>query len=294
MFAALAPVLFVMIWSTGFVAARLAMPHADPQLFLAGRMAATAALLGGAAVVTRDTWPRGGRLVTHLMVGALMPGFYLCASWWAVQNRMPAGIMSLLGALQPLPIALFSYLLLSERLGRTGLTGIAVGAVGVMLVLLPVLERGGGALSILPTVFGVAGVVAMAVGTLVQHARLSGDALAPSVAIQNIGGTAVGIASYALVGTPHWDGSAMLWATMIWSVLGLSVAGLVLLAWLMRRQGATRVSVLLLLVPALAAVEARALFGERLVAIQLVGFALALGGVLLARVRARETVAEPA
>jgi drug/metabolite transporter (DMT)-like permease len=294
MFAAAAPVLFVLIWSTGFVAARLAVPHADPQLFLVVRMVATAALLGGAGIVTGEAWPRGRRLVTHLAIGALMPGFYLCASWWAVQNRMPAGIMSLLGALQPLPIALLSYLLLGERLSGRAVAGLAIGVAGVTLVLLPVLDAGSGAVSVLPAAMGVTAVVAMAIGTLVQHARLSGDALAASVAIQNAGGAIVGIVAYALVGTPRWDGSAMLWATMGWSVLSLSIAGLGLLAWLVREQGATRVSVLLLLVPALAAVEAWALFGERLVAVQLVGFALALGGVLLARVRASETVAEPA
>ncbi len=291
---AAAPVLFVLIWSTGFVAARLAMPHADPQLFLAVRMVATAAALAAAALVTRDRWPRGRRLAAHLLVGTLLPGFYLCASWWAVQNGMPAGIMSLLGALQPLPIALLSFLLLGERLSGRAAIGIAVGVTGVALVLLPVLERGGGGLSIVPAALGIAAVVAMAAGTLLQHARLSADPLCAGVAVQNFSGAAIGLAGWALVGTSHWDGSAALWEAMAWSVLGLSIGGLLLLAWLVRHQGATRVSTLLLLVPALAAVEAWALFGERLVPLQLLGFVLALGGVLLARMRPRETVAEPA
>lgn len=294
MLAAIAPALFVLIWSTGFVAARLAVPHADPQLFLTVRMAATAGLLALAALMMRDRWPRGRRLASHLLVGALLPGFYLCASWWAVQNGMPAGIMSLLGALQPLPIALLSFVLLGERLTRISAGGIAVGVAGVALVLWPVLEGGPGALSVVPAALGIAAVVAMAAGTLFQHARLSADPLSAAVAVQNVAGSAVGLLCWAMVGTSHWDGSAALWEAMAWSVLGLSIGGLVLLAWLVRHQGATRVSALLLLVPALAAVEAWALFGERLVPLQLAGFVLALGGVLLARIRPRETIAEPA
>jgi drug/metabolite transporter (DMT)-like permease len=112
--------------------------------------------------------------------------------------------------------------------------------------------------------------------------------------VQNGGGTLVALAAMLAVGDYRWDGSAVLWAGLAWSVVALSAIGLGLLVWMVRHQGATRVSALLLLVPALAAVEAWALFGERLVAVQLLGFALALGGVLLARVRARETVAEPA
>lgn len=287
MIARLAPILFVLVWSTGFVAARAALPHADPQLFLVLRMIATAALLGLAALAAREAWPRGRRLALHLATGALLPGVYLCLSWWSVQNGMPAGIMSLLGALQPLPIALLSFALLGERLSWWAMAGIATGVAGVTLVLLPVLGRGGGTMEIVPAALGVLAVVAMAIGTLIQQAALAADPLRSGIATQNAGGGAVGLASYALVGAPRWDGSAMLWATMAWSVLGLSIAGLVLLAWLVRQQGATRVSVLLLLVPALATVEAWALFGEALNPLQLTGFALALTGVTIARLRPR-------
>ena len=73
---------------------------------------------------------------------------------------------------------------------------------------------------------------------------------------------------------------------LAWSVLGLSAGGLSLLIWLVRTQGPTRMSMLLLLVPPLAAVEAWLLFGEKLVPVQLAGFALALTGVLLGGRRA--------
>jgi drug/metabolite transporter (DMT)-like permease len=294
MFAAAAPILFVLIWSTGFIVARAVIPHADPQFFSLIRMALVALVLGGAALVARDAWPRGRRLALHLATGAMMPGFYLCASWWAVKHGMPAGIMSLLGALQSLMIAFLAFALFRERLPARGWAGLAIGLAGVALVLLPALEHGVRGVS--PMVAGIAllAVLMMAGATMIQHRHLAADPLRSGIAVQNAGGTLVAIVATLWLGGTWWDNSAMLWAGLAWSVLGLSVAALSLLSWMIRHQGATRVGVLLLLVPALAAVGAWWLFGEQLGPIQIAGFVLALAGVLLARAKPADAIPEPA
>ena len=116
-----------------------------------------------------------------------------------------------------------------------------------------------------------------------------------SGAAQNLGGALVAIAATLIVGEYRWDNAPILWIGLGWSVLGLSAAGLSLLVWLVRHQGPTRMSMLLLLVPPLAAIEAWLLFGERLGPVQLVGFALALGGVLLGRSQGKKAaLVEPA
>ena len=284
MFATLAPVLFVTIWSTGFVVARATVPHAAPELILVVRMLLTASLLGGLAAIAREKLLRARRFGLHLLAGTLLNGIYLCTSWWAVQRGMPAGIMSLLGALQPLVVAVASFGLLGERLAARAWTGLGIGLLGVALVLTPLLTRGGHAsVPVVVAVAAIASILAMAAGTMVQRGSLGGDPIRVSGALQNLGGAVVaGVVTVAL-GDYRWDGSLALWLGLGWSVLGLSAAALSLLVWMTRHQGATRVSALLLLVPPLAAIEAWLLFDERLVPIQFVGFALALGGVLLAR-----------
>jgi drug/metabolite transporter (DMT)-like permease len=283
---AIAPALFVLMWSTGFVVARATVPHAAPELILAARMLLSAALLGGLAAMARERLPRGRQLALHLLAGILLNGIYLCISWWAIQRGMPAGIMSLLGALQPLVVAVASFGLLGERLGARGWAGLAIGLGGVLLVLMPLLARGGHS-NVEPfvAVAAVASVLAMAAGTMIQRGSISGDPMRVSGAVQNLGGALVAITATMTLGDYRWDGSPELWLGLAWSVIGLSVGALSLLVWMTRHQGATRVSVLLLLVPPLAAIEAWILFDERLVPIQLVGFALALGGVLLARMK---------
>ncbi len=296
MIALAASALFVLIWSTGFIVARAVVPHGAPELVLAVRMTLSTLVLALFALRARQALPRGQRLALHLGAGAMLHGLYLTLSWWAVSQGMPAGIMSLLGSLQPLMVALASVALLGERLaGRTWI-GLGVAIAGVACVLVPAIERSGsGSVAIIPAVAGIVAVLAMAGGTVIQRGRIAGDPIWASGAVQNAGGALVAIAATLIVGDWRWDHSPMLWAGLGWSVLGLSAGGLSLLVWLVRRQGPTAMSMLLLLVPPLAAIEAWALFGERLGPVQLVGFALALGGVLLGRSSPRRAPpAEPA
>lgn len=285
---ALAPILFVLIWSTGFIVARAMVPHAAPELILAARMLLAAAVLGALAAAAREPLPRGRRLWHHLFAGVLLNGVYLCTSWWAVERGMPAGIMSLLGALQPLIVAAASFGLFGERLGAKAWAGLAIGLVGVALVLVPLVMCGHhAAVPPLVAAGAAASVLAFAAGTMIQRGAIAGDPMRISGTVQNLGGAFVAVAATVAAGEYRWDGSTELWLGLGWSVLGLSVGALSLLVWMARHQGATRVSVLLLLVPPLAALEARLLFGETLLPVQMLGFALALGGVLLSRMSPR-------
>ena len=296
MIALAASLLFVLIWSTGFIVARGTVPHGAPELILSIRLTLTALLLGMIALGARQRVPTGKRLLLHLLAGAMLHGVYLTVSWWAVYHGMPAGIMSLLGALQPLMVAVASVLLLGERLLRRAWAGLAIAIAGVTCVLLPAIERSGaGGIPLIPVIAGLIAVIGMTAGTLVQRGSIAGDGIWVSGAMQNAGGALIAIVAVLTIGEMRWDGAPLLWLGLGWSVLGLSAGGLSLLIWLVRTQGPTRMSMLLLLVPPLAAVEAWLLFGERLGPIQLIGFALALVGVLLGRSQGkRETVNEPA
>lgn len=282
----LAPLLFVLIWSTGFIVARATVPYASVELVLAARLVLAALLLGTAALLAGQKLPRGRRLALHLAAGGLLNGVYLGASWWAIGAGMPAGVMALLGSLQPLIVAVGSFLLLGERLRSRAWLGLAIGLAGVMLVLYPLLSRSGSQPIVASALIAAVGaIVAMAAGTMIQRGKAASDPMLISGAVQNFAGATVCGAAAVLLEQDHWTNAMPLWLGLSWSVLGLSVVGVSLLVWMTREQGATRVSALLLLVPPLAAIEAWLLFGEQLIRLQLLGFAAALGGVMLARSR---------
>jgi drug/metabolite transporter (DMT)-like permease len=279
----LIPVIFVLIWSTGFIVGKAVAPHADLQLYLLVRFALTALLMGAATVVAGADWPRGTGWLAHLMAGVLMQGIYLCASYWSISHGMPAGIMALLGALQPLFTALYLVAATRAQLGPATWVGLLVGFAGVGCVLAPRLAAAGtGSITALSALSALLSVVAITAGALLQKWLPRGD-LRSAACVQNVGGTLTAALAVVLVGSIEWDNTPVLWGALVWAVLVPSVIGTTLLMWMMRHGEATKVTALLLLAPPLAAIQAYLLFHETLSTIQFIGFALALIGVLLAR-----------
>jgi len=277
------PAVFVLIWSTGFVVAKAVAPHADLQLFLVARFALTALVMGLAALSVGVDWPRGRGWALHLLAGVLMQGIYLCASYWSIAHGMAAGVMALLGALQPLFTALYLVAATRARLGVRTWVGLLVGFAGVACVLAPKLaSTGAGSLTVVSTLSALLSVTAITAGALIQKWLPRVD-LRSAASVQNFGGAATAAVVAALAGSMQWDNTAVLWGALVWAVMVPSVVGTTLLMWMMRHGEATKVTALLLLAPPLAAVQAYLLFGETLSPVQFVGFTLALLGVLLAR-----------
>lgn len=277
------PVIFVLIWSTGFIVAKAVAPHADLQLYLVLRFAFTALLMGLAALAARADWPRGRGWLTHLLAGALMQGIYLCASYWSIAHGMAAGVMALLGALQPLFTALYLVMATRARFGIRTWGGLLIGFAGVACVLAPKLAASGaGSLTVLSTLTALLSVAAITAGALVQKWLPRVD-LRSAACIQNVGGVVTAVLVTAFASSLRWDNTVVLWGALAWAVLVPSVVGTTLLMWMMRHAEATKVTALILLAPPLAAVQAYILFDETLSPVQFVGFVLALIGVVLAR-----------
>jgi len=277
------PLVFVLIWSTGFIVAKAVVPHADLQWFLVARFSLTALVMGCAALIAGAQWPGVRRAAPHVLAGALMQGIYLCASYWAISRGLAAGVMSLLGALQPLFTALLAVSVMGRTLQPRAWAGLLIGFAGVGLVLAPKLaSHGVGSLTPLPVAAGLVSVFAVTTGTVVQK-RLATTDLRTTASIQSFGAAIFAALAVLFIGTPRWDGAPILWGALAWAVLVPSVVGTTLLMWMMRHGEATRVTALLLLVPPLAAVQAYLFFGETLAPVQFLGFALALGGVLMTR-----------
>ncbi|MGF6603741.1 drug/metabolite transporter (DMT)-like permease [Paraburkholderia sp. GAS448] len=280
---------FVVLWSTGFVVARAITPFADPNLFLLARFSGTALLFAIAALVARTAWPTGRDLGKHLFAGALLQGVYLGAGYWAVAQGQSAGVMALLGALQPLLTAAVAARLFGERLSRRGWAGMALGLVGVALVLQPKLTAAvmptthGNVPSWIVAVISVLAVVAITAGTLFQKTSLAKADIRSASAVQNSGAAIVAAILALALGEHRWIPSPQLWASLAWGIVMLSGVSVTLLVWMVRRGDASRATALLFLAPPLAALEGYFGFDERLLPVQIAGFVAALAGVWLAR-----------
>ena len=166
-----APLLFVVLWSTGFIGSKLGSSDAEPFTFLALRFLLVLAILLPVCLYMRRQaggWHERG----HAMVaGMLIHGVYLGGVFWAIRQGMPAGVAALIVSLQPILTSLLSGPLLGEKLSSRHWLGLALGLAGAFLILAPKLEQavGGGtginAATIIATVLALAAITA---GTLYQ------------------------------------------------------------------------------------------------------------------------------
>ena len=280
---ALLPGLFVILWCTGYLVVRLAMPDAGPVRFLAFRFGAAAVLLAVAACVIRAPW--AGRTIDYahmVVVGLLVHGIGLGGVWVGLDLGVEAGVAALVMGTQPLLTAALAISLIGERIDRRMAAGLALGLLGVTLVIHH--ELGGvGDLAGLAAV--VVAVVAMTLGVLYQKRRCAHIDLVTGNAVQL---AAAGIACLAVA---WWiDDRSVKWTVQIfavlgWSVLVLSIVATLLLYRMLRRGDASRVASLLYLVPPVTALMAWAVFGETIGPLAIAGMALTAVGVALVAVR---------
>jgi drug/metabolite transporter (DMT)-like permease len=277
-----AAALFVFIWSSGFVVAKAVVPVADPNLFLTVRLAVAALLFLGLALAARVVWPAWRQVPRHLLAGALLQGGYLGGTYWAVGEGLSPAVMALLGALQPLVTGLLAIAVLRETPTWRTWIGLVLGAGGVALVMVPGLAaHGHGGPSTAVVVIAIAAVLSLSAGTILQKTSIAAADLRASSVLQNVGAMIL-VGPLALArGETRWIWSGVLWASLAWAALVLSGLGTLLLVWMIRRGRTANVASLLLLAPPLAAVQTYLLFDDRLTAMQIAGFAIALIGVFL-------------
>ncbi len=289
----LMPAGFVLLWSTGWIVAGIATPHAGPLTFLSLRYACAIALLAPLAVVLRVRWPQGrAAWLSALGNGVLLHGVYLGGVWWAIEHGVPAGLSALIAALQPLFTAVAAGPLVGERLGpRRGL-GVLMGFAGVAAVVAPKLMAIGAGAALAPIAVNVLAMAAVTAATLHQKRSLAGNDLRALALIQYLGALVVTapIALFFEGWRFEWTASTAL--ALAWSVIALSIVAIFAMLAMIARGEVSRVSALMFLVPPIAAVQAYLFFGERLSLIQIAGMALAAAGVLLVNARVPPLSAE--
>jgi drug/metabolite transporter (DMT)-like permease len=274
------PALFVFLWSTGFVGAKMGLPYAEPATFLSLRFLFVLALMLPLALVLRAPWPRTARQSAHLaMAGVLVHGGYLMGVFSAIDSGMSAGLIALIVGLQPLLTGLAAAPMLRERVSRRQWVGLLLGIVGVALVVAQKATFAGlGAFAVGTAFVALASITA---GTVYQKRYCGTFDLRTGSVIQFAAALAVlGPMAIAFEHRPvMW--TAELAFALAWLVVVLSIGAISLLAVLIRRGAATKVASLFYLTPPVTAILAYAAFGEALTPLAIAGMAVSVVGVAL-------------
>ena len=271
------PWVFVGVWSTGFVVARLAMPHAPPLNFLCWRYALSLLAFWLWTLAAGVAWPRGRAQWGHLAVsGVLMHAGYLGGVWAAVRIGMPAGTAALIVGLQPLITAIWVSGRGEQPIAPLQWSGLLLGLAGLLMVVWP--KLGLGEVSAPNLALALLALLSITIGTLYQKRHVTPVDVRSANCVQ-IGAALLVTAPLALLETDAMVWHADLLVALVWSVLVLTLGGSSLLLMLIQRGAATRVTSLFYLVPPCTAMLAWLLFDERMALSGWAGMALCAVGV---------------
>ena len=288
-----APALFVLLWSTGFTGIRYGIPYAPPFTFIAVRMAIASVLLALISLaITKRFMHDLPTIGKSSLVGVTIHGAYLGGCFYGVKQGMPAGITALICSLQPVLVSVFSSIFFQEKLSPRKWVGLGLGLAGLVLVIAPKLQSSGE--QGLPT----AGVIAVFIallggtsGTLLQKKFGSGVEVLSGTSWQYVAtGFLMGSLALIFEGDQSITWNASFIFSLTWLIVALSIGAILILYFLLARSSASSVSSLYYLVPAVTAVEAYFLFGEKIGLVTAVGTLVTIAGVALVvrQGRARE------
>jgi drug/metabolite transporter (DMT)-like permease len=278
-----APAVFVVLWSTGFIATKSVVNNADPLTYLAIRMALVVVLMAGIVAIARPRWPDRIGIFHNSVAGVLVHGFYLGGTAIAIAHSIPAGLSALIPGLQPILTSTIANRWLGERVTPIQWAGLLLGLAGVVLILhnRPMSgEAGWGWLA-----SGVS-LISITLGTLYQRRYCNAIDWRAGNLVQYVAVTIFfGLGAWLFESNVvHWTAEFTL--ALAWLVVVLSIGSIGLLYWLIRRSAATSVASLFYLVPAVTALMAYVLFGERLDGIALLGMTACAAAVFLVNRRA--------
>ena len=257
----LAPALFVLLWSSGFVTAKYGLPYADPFIFLSVRILIAAILLFILARLLKMPIRIGRAAIARSsLIGFFLHACYLGGVFYSIAQGLPAGVAAVVTSLQPVLVSIFAVKVLGEQLRIRQVAGLLIGFVGVVLVLGPSIDAQIPSAAIMAILVALIG---STTATLLQKKLGADIPLISGTAYQYLfSGCILGIIAVTTQET------TIIWTlrftiAFIWLILVLSVGAVLLLLWLLNSGSAAKVSSLLYLVPPVAAVEAFFLFGEK-------------------------------
>ncbi len=277
----LIPFVFVFLWSTGFIAAKYALPYIEPFNLLFIRMVLTIAVFSVLCLLFRVKM-LSPRQATHQMVtGFLVHGTYLGGVFAAIKWGMPAGITAIVVGVQPVLTALLSRTFLGARLRPVQWLGLVLGLGGVTTVLISsnlqenIIFNWPSMLAALSALFGIS------VGTIYQKRFGQGTNLLAGSLWQYISvAVMMGLLTWGFESrSVEWTPQLIL--ALGWLVFALSVVAILMLMYMIREGEMAKVASYFYLVPPVASIEAWLLFGEKLSILSVMAIGITVTGVYL-------------
>ncbi|MFJ5999594.1 DMT family transporter [Streptomyces sp. NPDC092370] len=271
------PAVFVVLWSSAFIAAVIGTDAAPPLLLTFSRFAIAGVLLAVVALVSKSPWPKGKLLLHVVVTGLLMQAVQFGAFYTAIGAGLPGGVVALIQGFNPVLIALMAGFFVGEEITRQQWLGFAIGGAGVALAVAGALDFSTSAI-----VLSFVGLLGLSAGTVYQKRFTQGADVRSSTAVHFLASAPVMLVMTLTLEDPKVTDWGAFGGSLAWIVLINSVGTFLLLNFMLKKQAASRVGTLFFLTPAVTALLAWLVIGQTLNLSAIIGLVLGGAGVLLA------------
>lgn len=290
---------FVWFWNSGFIGAEYALPYTQPLTLLFWRYWLSCGVLWIYLLLRGHLhWPGINAVGTAFGVGILAHGVWLGCVFYALRFEVPAGIVALVVALQPMATGALSGLVVGEPTPPVRWVGLLIGLGGVLIAVLARIEFSDPA-SVFAYLIPFGSVVAITIASLIERrlevqrrpSRLHGDV---ELFYQSLG-----VALAVTLPAVYFEDLETEWtpvftASLLWLSVGVSLMAYGLMWRLIKRLDATRTASLFYFGPPVTMLMAWAAFGDRLRNTDIIGLCVIASGVLLIQLGGRRSKRERA
>lgn len=281
-----APGIFLLMWSTGYVAAKFGLNHIEPMTFLTLRFACVVAIMAALFAFIRPPLPKSGAEWGHLaVVGFLIQAMYFGMCYMSFNAGLSVGTLALILAMQPILVGLVAPRWSGERVGWRQWTGLVLGLFGAVLVIFARSE-----IATPPAigfVFACLALAGITGGSLwekrfgVAHHPVTANLVGFTAGFLSVAPFMVALESMQIIWTAELLGS------LVYLIIASSLIAIGLLLAMIRAGEVSKVSALFFLVPPMAAAVAWVVLGEVMPPLAWVGMVVAGLGVFMATRKAR-------
>lgn len=281
---------FIILWNSGFIGAEYGLPFTGPFTLVFWRYLALTLLIAGYLLIRNRIIWMGWRIAApNMLIGVLAHGVWLTCVLFALDNQVPAGIVALVVALQPLATGAFSGVVTGERTNIHQWAGLILGFMGVFVTVVYRID-----FNSYQSIFGylipLGSVLGITVASLIQRRiDLNNEneklPLAQTLFYQSLATTLALALPAIFVEELYTEWEPVFIYTMIWLILAVSLVAYSLMWLLIDRIEATKVASLFYLGPPVTMLMAWLAFGDTVSLMDIAGLGIVLVGVFLTQLK---------
>ncbi len=275
------PLLFVWLWSTGFIGAKYGLPYIEPYFMLFVRFSIAIVVFICIMQILKAKSISPKQAANQMLVGILLHGAYLGGVFFAIDEGMPAGIVAIIVGLQPMLTAFVGWAALDQSINKKQFLGLLLGFTGIVMVIIGSSNIENLGLSSIGLIACIVALLGISIGTIIQKNLGKNLPLLTSSMYQYLGAALVMAVLTSTLENQNVEYTVSLLAAMTWLVLGLSVSAILLLMYMIKAGEVAKVASYFYLVPPVTVIQTWILFDEQMGALSLIGCALSICGVYL-------------